>query len=77
MDAFKKAAGAIGAVAAVGKLKAATNGECVRVVVRCRPLNSRETEDNRKRIVEMDLESGQIQVKNPKAGADEPPRRGK
>jgi kinesin family protein 3/17 len=34
--------------------------ECVRVVVRCRPLNSREQADGRARIVEVDKQRGQV-----------------
>lgn len=48
--------------------------ETVRVVVRCRPLNGKETADGRARIVEMDTKSGSIQVRNPKADASEPPK---
>ena len=48
--------------------------ECVRVVVRCRPLNSKETADGRSRIVEIDRKGGQIVLKNPKADASEPPK---
>ena len=32
------------------------------VVVRCRPLNSKEQQDGRARIVDMDIRQGQIQV---------------
>lgn len=38
----------------------AAESECVRVVVRCRPLNSKEIEDGRQRIVDMDLKLGQV-----------------
>ena len=34
--------------------------ECVRVVVRCRPLNRSETSDGRKRIVDMDRQMQQV-----------------
>jgi chromosomal replication initiation ATPase DnaA len=36
------------------------------VVVRCRPLNLKETEDRRLRVVEMDLKQNKITLKNPK-----------
>ena len=39
--------------------------ECVRVVVRCRPLNSQETADGRGQIVEMDPKSGTCSVLTP------------
>lgn len=35
-------------------------GECVKVVVRCRPLASREISDGRQRIVDMDPQTGQV-----------------
>ncbi|GMH37875.1 hypothetical protein BSKO_05759 [Bryopsis sp. KO-2023] len=47
------------------------NQEAVKVVVRCRPLNSQEIQDGRQRIVEMDSSSGQVQVKNFKGDPDE------
>jgi len=47
--------------------------ENVKVVVRCRPLNSEEVQDGRKRIVSMDTKAGQIFIKNPKA-PEEPPK---
>jgi len=33
------------------------------VVVRCRPLNSKEQNDGRKRIVDMDVDAGQVKVR--------------
>ena len=39
--------------------KKATQGECVRVVVRCRPMNSKETNEGRTRVVDMDVKMGQ------------------
>mmetsp|Transcript_18435 Transcript_18435/g.22116 ORF Transcript_18435/g.22116 Transcript_18435/m.22116 type:complete len:824 (+) Transcript_18435:108-2579(+) len=72
--ALAGAAGALKAMAAVGKLKSAAAGECVKVVVRCRPLSSKEVEDSRQRIVDMDLERGCVTVKNPKGGSEEPPK---
>lgn len=34
--------------------------ECVKVVVRCRPMSKKEIEDSRKRIVEMDTATGEV-----------------
>lgn len=45
--------------------------ECVQVMVRCRPLNSKEREDNRAAIVAMESEKGQIMLKSQRAGAAE------
>lgn len=50
------------------------DSECVRVVVRCRPLNGKETGDGRQRIVDVDTKSGQIAVRNPAADGGEPPK---
>lgn len=50
------------------------HAECVKVVVRCRPLNSKETNDGRERIVEMDTKTGTVILKNPKSDASEPPK---
>lgn len=44
------------------------------MVVRCRPMNSKETNDGRARIVEMDKRTGQVILKNPKADGSEPPK---
>lgn len=46
--------------------------EAVKVVVRCRPLNSKETSDGHERIVEMDGRRGLVEVRNPKASAEAP-----
>jgi len=50
------------------------DSECVRVVVRCRPLNTRENGDNRMRIVDMDSKTGSVSLRNPKADAAEAPK---
>eukprot|EP00898_Chlorokybus_atmophyticus_P006255 jgi/Chlat1/6630/Chrsp482S00879 len=47
-------------------------GECVRVVVRCRPLASKEVADGRQRVVEVDGSLGQVVVRNPRLDAREP-----
>lgn len=44
----------------------------LQVVVRCRPLNTKEHQDGRKTIVGMDVREGQVHVNNPKAGPEEP-----
>ncbi|GAQ91439.1 Kinesin-like protein [Klebsormidium nitens] len=49
-------------------------GECVKVVVRCRPLASKEIADGRQRIVDMDSQTGQVTVRNPKMDLKEPPK---
>ena len=41
-----------------------TDNECIQVVVRCRPMNKKEIEENRKNIIEVDLEARQIGIKN-------------
>lgn len=46
----------------------------VRVVVRCRPLNSKETSEGFKAIVKIDEVRGQVQVTNPDAPRGEPPK---
>ena len=34
--------------------------ECVKVVVRCRPMSKKEVEDSRQRIVDMDSKTGEV-----------------
>lgn len=48
--------------------------ESVKVVMRCRPLNSKEREDGRAKIVELDRKTGQVVLHNPKGDAAEPPK---
>ena len=36
--------------------------ECVKVVVRCRPMSRKEVEDNRQRIVEIDKKTGEVHM---------------
>lgn len=45
--------------------------ECVKVVVRCRPLNSDEKADNRQVIVTVDEKRGEIRIKNLKGDSGE------
>lgn len=42
------------------QMQAKKDPECVKVVVRCRPMSKKETEDGRKRIVEMDGKTGEV-----------------
>mmetsp|Transcript_12810 Transcript_12810/g.33988 ORF Transcript_12810/g.33988 Transcript_12810/m.33988 type:complete len:804 (+) Transcript_12810:279-2690(+) len=55
-------------------LESQKGSEAVRVVVRCRPLNAKEQNDGRKRIVDMDVDAGQVKVSNPKGDDHEPPK---
>jgi len=50
------------------------NPECVKVVVRCRPLSSQEVEDQRKRAVEMVVPKGEVSIRNPQSDEGEPPK---
>ncbi|KAK6972865.1 Kinesin-like protein kif3b [Biomphalaria glabrata] len=52
-----------------------SKSESVKVVVRCRPLNEKEIAEGHSRVVEMDVKKGVIEVKNPKAGNTEPPKK--
>ncbi|XP_048730385.1 kinesin-like protein KIF3B isoform X2 [Ostrea edulis] len=56
------------------KLKPSTSAECVKVVVRCRPLDEKEIRDGHERIVDMDVNKGTITIHNPKGSNSEPPR---
>ena len=47
------------------------NSECVKVVVRCRPMSSQEIKDDRKYAVQINTKLGEITVNNPKADAAE------
>jgi hypothetical protein len=47
--------------------------ECVKVVVRCRPFNSKERKEGRKKIVDVDIKNGIIRVADPSAGPKAPP----
>ena len=37
--------------------------ECVRVVVRCRPMSSKEKDDGRQKVVEMDKKRGSVRAR--------------
>ncbi|KAK3750592.1 hypothetical protein RRG08_007101 [Elysia crispata] len=47
-------------------------GECVKVVVRCRPMNEKETAQGHQRVVEMNVKRGVVEVNNPKAPQEQP-----
>lgn len=47
-------------------------GECVKVVVRCRPMNSKEKASNRKSIVQLDAGIGSVALVNPEALGNPP-----
>uniref|UniRef100_A0A8C1EQG3 Kinesin-like protein n=1 Tax=Cyprinus carpio carpio TaxID=630221 RepID=A0A8C1EQG3_CYPCA len=49
----------------------AKNGEAVKVVVRCRPLNRKEESMGYENSVQMDVKLGQVALRNPKAGPGE------
>ena len=46
----------------MGKMVEAKNSECVKVVVRCRPLSTKETQAKRKKVVDVDGKMGQITI---------------
>jgi len=48
--------------------------ECVKVVVRCRPLNSKETADGRVQVVEMDERMGMVALSGGSGSSGEPPK---
>jgi len=47
----------------------AAEGEAVKVVVRCRPMNSKEQADGRKSVIDCNVPLSQITISNPDAGA--------
>ncbi|XP_064634022.1 kinesin-II 95 kDa subunit-like [Lineus longissimus] len=49
-------------------------GESVKVVVRCRPMNEKETAQGHERVVEMDTKRGVITIKNPKGSSTDAPK---
>ncbi|CAG5116214.1 unnamed protein product, partial [Candidula unifasciata] len=52
-----------------------SKSECVKVVVRCRPMNEKEIADGHQRVVEMNVKRGLIEVRNPKGGDSEPSKK--
>ena len=63
-----------GALAMQKALASAKADECVRVVVRVRPLSSKEKQDGREASAIPDIPNGTITLANPSAGPGEPPR---
>ncbi len=59
---------------APGVAAPAPKDECIKVVVRVRPLNSKEKADKRKPIVIMDMRSATCHLTNPKEDEAEPPK---
>ena len=53
--------------------KKAMSDECVSVVVRCRPMNRKETEENRTSIIDIDVAGNQVSIRNPDM-PNEPPK---
>ena len=49
-------------------------GECIQVCVRCRPMNSKEKNEERGNIIEMDLEGSQVLIKNPTSERESEPK---
>lgn len=56
------------------KIVLQSKAECVKVVVRCRPMNEKETKDGHERIVDMTVNKGLIEVRNPKGLPSEAPK---
>jgi hypothetical protein len=50
----------------------AANNEAITVVVRCRPMNKKETDEKRKSIINIDSESRQVSITNPDSADDTP-----
>merc|ERR1719487_1802552 len=59
------AAGDAAAQQEAAKLAAAKQGECVKVVIRCRPMSRQEEIDGRENIVEMDVREGVCRARRP------------
>ncbi|CAH8491006.1 unnamed protein product [Heterobilharzia americana] len=49
--------------------------ECVKVLVRCRPLNKKEVEAGHERCVFVDTSNATIEVRNPRGKPEDAPRR--
>ncbi|XP_053555028.1 kinesin-like protein KIF3B [Bombina bombina] len=50
------------------------SSETVRVVVRCRPMNSKELAAGHEKMVQVDVKLGQVAVKNARGSPNEPPK---
>ena len=51
----------------------ADDNECIRVVVRCRPMSKKETKEGRKSIIVIDNEARSVSIRNPD-DENEPPK---
>ena len=69
MASFKSGASA---VLAANTMERAAAGECVKVVVRCRPLFGKELKEGRGEIVECDPSRGEMRIRNPRSSGDQP-----
>ena len=69
MASFKSGASA---VLAANTMERAAAGECVTVVVRCRPLFGKELKEGRGEIVECDPSRGEMRIRNPRSSGDPP-----
>ena len=58
MSAKFKAAGA-------AIMASSSAGECVKVVVRCRPMNAQEKKDKRVKTLKVNPKAGEISITNP------------
>ena len=47
------------------KVAASSKDECVRVVIRCRPMEQKEKDGNYERVVDMDSQRGLVSVRKP------------
>eukprot|EP00658_Telonema_sp_P-2_P083741 TRINITY_DN9147_c0_g1_i5.p1 TRINITY_DN9147_c0_g1~~TRINITY_DN9147_c0_g1_i5.p1 ORF type:complete len:698 (+),score=208.67 TRINITY_DN9147_c0_g1_i5:111-2204(+) len=54
--------------------RGARNTECVKVVVRCRPMNGQEKRDERMCCAEIHPEDASVSLSNPKCDENEPPK---
>lgn len=52
--------------------RSSRNSECVRVVVRCRPMSAQEISGGFERIVQPACDRGEISLVNPKASGEPP-----
>nr|AUN27682.1 kinesin-like protein KIF3B [Phascolosoma esculenta] len=57
------------------KLLLPKKSETVKVVIRCRPMNEKEVAEYYDRVIEMNVDRGLIEIKNPKGPPGEAPKR--
>ncbi|CAL4066614.1 unnamed protein product, partial [Meganyctiphanes norvegica] len=60
--------------AEVKKKDKGADAESVKVVVRCRPMNEKETKEQHQRVVDMDVARGVVEIRNIKASESDPPK---